>query len=412
MKKWIKRIAIFLMVSCLFLGSSQRAMADEILMSAELVEKYFGEDSNKYEKYYDVGSSVAGFELKSDSGSLKVGDTVEVQVVFNPEQAGFVLKHFVMDLYYDKDIFQYNDVIIRQEDNGKLLVNEGEGKPFITCVVTFLDGFNRNDCFMTVQFKVKREVSSATFFGTDIDSTGDLASYYFEDDLTEDGGLKVVSLIVKDEEPSVPAPALSFALADTNVQGSGEIDVPIRIKSNDGFAALGLKIDYDASLFTYEDLEIDNKVRGKIDVKDTYSTDGQVRAAYIAANDITDDGDFLHLKLKTKEGVAAGTTSAVTVSVTQVVNYAEASLEGTGATYTVTLIENITPEPEKQKIGDVNNDGKVDLLDALWILQNYNGVREFTDVERTAADVDRNNDVDLLDALKVMKFYNGEIDEF
>lgn len=91
-------------------------------------------------------------------------------------------------------------------------------------------------------------------------------------------------------------------------------------------------------------------------------------------------------------------------------DYDEESLNGTGAVYTVALTEN-TPDPG-QKSGDVNNDGNVDLVDALCILQYYNSVKVLTDNEKTAADVDRNGTVDLVDALRIMKFYNGEISGF
>ena len=63
-------------------------------------------------------------------------------------------------------------------------------------------------------------------------------------------------------------------------------------------------------------------------------------------------------------------------------------------------------------VGDVNGDNAINLLDALWILQYYNGVRTFDDSAFKRADVNNSNRVDLVDALMIMKYYNREIKTF
>lgn len=414
MKQWRRRIVVFLAVVCIFLGEGtfRNVMAEET------------QNSNKVpDTYYDVGSKIGIFELKSNTNSLKVGDTAEIEVWFDPEYAnegnlGYSFTEWnemLIRLCYDADVFQYKDVTVKSGSN--IACSAFESTNCITLQPECLSGFNQNGYMMTINFEVKKEVSSALFYTTDIDASGDMYTYLTEDDEAEDGRKKAMSLTVTDANPSTPSQtAGTFTLSAGTCEGSGEIVVPIKIQSNDGFAVLGLTINYDATLFDYKSLEVDSSLADKIALKDANSTEGQIRAAYVAGQDITDVGSFLNLTLEAKDSAQAGTASDVTVEITQVANYEEKSLDGTGAKYTVTLKDNSVnpnpPGPSGQKLGDVNNDGNIDLLDALCILQNYNGVKELDNNAKTAADVDKNGVVDLVDALRIMKYYNGEISGF
>ena len=48
----------------------------------------------------------------------------------------------------------------------------------------------------------------------------------------------------------------------------------------------------------------------------------------------------------------------------------------------------------------------------MLVVQYYNKVRYFTNDQKTAADVNRNGTVDLVDALLIMQYYNGAIKNF
>lgn len=410
MKQWLKRVVVLLAVVCIFWGTTQNVKAEGTQIPSEIVEKYIGGS----DKYYDVGGSVGNgaFEIKSTSDSLKAGDTVEVQIIYNAVNIGNDLDSVIFNLYYDKDLLQYSDITTNEVVNITTAREDDKGAFFY--LESRLDKpFNQNGCIAAVRFTVKQDTSTITIYGGDIDASSSNATqiYHWADDLTDDGGSKVMSVTVNDTSVPAPTPVTGvFALSDGSVEGTGAISVPIAIKTNDGFAALGLTINYDATLFDYKALEVDSNLKDKIALKDIYPTDGQIKAAFVAGQNITDAGAFLNLTLETKEGAPMGSTSDVTITVTQVADYDEESLNGTGAVYTVALTEN-TPDPG-QKSGDVNNDGNVDLVDALCILQYYNSVKVLTDNEKTAADVDRNGTVDLVDALRIMKFYNGEISGF
>ncbi len=424
MKQWLKRSVIVMVIACIFLGSSQKVRAEGTLIPPELEEKYFGTSSGDN---YDVGSSIRGgtFELRSDSNSLKVGDTVAVQIFFNADKAGFDLDAVIMQLYYDKDILQYIDTTLGDEyknDYGGSIIDASENGQSIQVYVEtpISTSYDKYGCIATVQFRVKQGVASATVYGGEIDSSGIDGAYHYLSD--SDPGFKYMSLTVTDTSSPTPTPdpvpAGTLEFADGTVEGNGDITVPISIKSNDGFAALGLTVTYDAALFDYTGLEVDSSLESDVAVKSIdLISDGEIRAAFVAGRDITSTGNFLNLKLKVKDGVAAGTSSTVGVAVTQAANYDTASLNGTGASYTVTVKEEgggdiDNPEPSGQKLGDVDNNGTIDLVDALYILQNYNNVRELSAAEKTAADVDKDGDVDLVDALNILKYYNGVITGF
>jgi len=61
-----------------------------------------------------------------------------------------------------------------------------------------------------------------------------------------------------------------------------------------------------------------------------------------------------------------------------------------------------------QNLGDVDNNGTVDIIDALKISQYYVGLNP-SDFNPSRADVDCNGSIDILDALKVSQYYVGLI---
>ena len=63
-------------------------------------------------------------------------------------------------------------------------------------------------------------------------------------------------------------------------------------------------------------------------------------------------------------------------------------------------------------LGDVNDDGKIDTVDAFFIVAYYNKVRDLTEVQLAAADVDGNGRVDTVDAYFIVALYNKVIDSF
>ena len=63
-------------------------------------------------------------------------------------------------------------------------------------------------------------------------------------------------------------------------------------------------------------------------------------------------------------------------------------------------------------LGDVNDDGTIDVSDALMALQSAVNLLQLTESQILAADVDRNLTVDVSDALLLLKYSVNLIDKF
>lgn len=62
---------------------------------------------------------------------------------------------------------------------------------------------------------------------------------------------------------------------------------------------------------------------------------------------------------------------------------------------------------EKWLLGDVNNDKKIDIEDAVMIINNINGVKVLSSDEILRADVDSNKTIDIEDAVAIISHVNG-----
>lgn len=60
-----------------------------------------------------------------------------------------------------------------------------------------------------------------------------------------------------------------------------------------------------------------------------------------------------------------------------------------------------------EKIGNVNQDDKVDIEDAVAVINHVNGVNSLSDFEELIADVDCNDTVDIEDAVRIINHING-----
>ncbi len=63
-------------------------------------------------------------------------------------------------------------------------------------------------------------------------------------------------------------------------------------------------------------------------------------------------------------------------------------------------------------LGDINGDGRINVLDAGLIVSYYTGERTMEEIELVAADVNGDGKVNVLDAGLIVSYYTGTIDEF
>lgn len=101
-----------------------------------------------------------------------------------------------------------------------------------------------------------------------------------------------------------------------------------------------------------------------------------------------------------KEGQTTTATSTTTTTTTTT----------TTLTTTTTSTTTTTPVAPEYKMGDVNNDGYVDAVDAAKVLVEYakrsvGDKGSFTDAQNKAGDIDSNGMIDSVDASKILKYY-------
>lgn len=126
------------------------------------------------------------------------------------------------------------------------------------------------------------------------------------------------------------------------------------------------------------------------------------------------------ITLKNSYTCNADGTQTVRMPVTGYVRNADGS--GKAITLQATSDKNSAPialftfeyaktEPDV-KYGDMNNDGTVDVSDAMLVCQIYLGNATPTDAQKLAADVSGDGKVDVSDAMMICQFYLGNITEF
>ena len=63
-------------------------------------------------------------------------------------------------------------------------------------------------------------------------------------------------------------------------------------------------------------------------------------------------------------------------------------------------------------LGDVNNDGKINMLDAITVQKYGVGQVSLTDLQLQSADVSHDGKVNIRDAILIQKYSGGAITEF
>lgn len=65
------------------------------------------------------------------------------------------------------------------------------------------------------------------------------------------------------------------------------------------------------------------------------------------------------------------------------------------------------PAPTSDKLGDVNGDGRIDIEDAVMVINQINGQKALSNSEAKRANVDRNDKIDIEDAVAIIGHVNG-----
>jgi hypothetical protein len=122
-----------------------------------------------------------------------------------------------------------------------------------------------------------------------------------------------------------------------------------------------------------------------------------------------------HYQNITIELLKAGTTTLTAVTPdgrTLTRTITAISVETTIACSEVPSSTTTTTTTVVNKKGDLNDDGKVDILDVIRLNKSLLGVEQLTDAQTAAADVDGNGKVESNDSLLILKYALEMIDSF
>ena len=359
-------------------------------------------------------------EMSSDSANLNKGDEVQLKfAIHNTQTYGF--SGF---LEYDTDVFEILEAgaIVpcsydpKEDDNQgswiasysptdkNLEVHWRGPKP-----VTLPD--ETKGVVLTIKLVVKK---SAEITKISLNYPRVYKSNESTDSVSYPSGL---ALTLKNSKTK----KLVLTTNDVNATGSN-VMVPVSCSTNEGFVSLDLVVEFDKTKLSYQSVSVENAIKNYVSVV-SYSTESggnKVIVKMKASQEVKNIGNLFQVNFApvktgntTGNGTASGNntststiTDTVKLSVTNVKDQNENAFVTTGATSKVTV------KLETPMLGDINGNKKIDLVDALYVVQYYNKVRYFTYDQKTAADVNKNGTVDMVDALLLMQYYNGAIKSF
>lgn len=174
---------------------------------------------------------------------------------------------------------------------------------------------------------------------------------------------------------------------------------------NQAVSALGLTINFDYTIIYYRSaagLIAEPPLDEFYEITIAPENPGSIKISGFTTTGMGPDEDILLLTI-TWEAMAQG-SSSVQLMVDTLVDASYESI-GTPSGIDGTIIVS------DELLGDVDNNGEVNIIDALLIAQYYVGLLD-PPFPESAADVDRNGIVNIIDALMVAQYYVGIITSF
>lgn len=239
--------------------------------------------------------------------------------------------------------------------------------------------------------------------------------------------LPIASLAVSAEDA---APTISIVADKTTVKAGDTVTLTVKTENlpAEGWNAIQMSVDYDDALVpagTYEigaglkdgKAEANNDAIAQVTFKNAANEDVKpIQIGLISVAAQTANGDLLTIPFTVAEDVEAGAELSFTANVS---TFVRANIEDTTwkEPTTVATVEEktakVTVEDAAPALwGDANNDGTVDTMDALAIMQHDAELSELSEAGLALADVNNDDAVDTMDALAIMQYDAELITEF
>ena len=207
-----------------------------------------------------------------------------------------------------------------------------------------------------------------------------------------------------------------ISVGNVTASVGGTVTVPVRIENNTGINAFGFTLEYDNQVVTPIEVTTGNITDGKgsiqSNLQDTsidWSQQHEVTASWLSddlVNDISEDGVLFNVKFKIKDNVETGYYVVK-------LNYTDGDItNAAGAEIGVTTASGgVSVEEAKIMYGDVNCDGKVNIIDIVLLRKYYADLPvDISDDGLSAGDVNLDGKIDSRDILQMRKYvakWNG-----
>lgn len=240
--------------------------------------------------------------------------------------------------------------------------------------------------------------SGYTFLGWSTDKNATAAVYTDKQsvkDLATSGTVTLYAIWKKDSTPVTTEKAIRAGDVSTSVGQSFKLPIYI---DNTELAAVMYIVEYDTKVLELQQTDKSENSAFKNAIWTVDSAKGRITISCADA-DKTFSGKIEDILFKVIATTPCTTKIKVTVDMAGVSETQEVAVNGSEA------VININAD----KPGDLNGNGRVDVLDALAALKASAGKIQLSEQQIAIADINKNGRVDVLDALAILKASAGKI---
>lgn len=227
------------------------------------------------------------------------------------------------------------------------------------------------------------------FAGWALDRNADTAVYYDKqsvNNLAEEGTVTLYAVWKSTSSATIRVNNTSAAVGQ-------QVQIPVYIE-NTKVSALTFSVKFDPSVLKF--VSESETAFGFVDVNTNNADGGSLTLACLNESSGV-DGKIVVLTFDVLATKSCNTTVRICESDAYDAQDNPIMLLETEATVSVGA----------NKLGDVNGDGKVNIIDARWLLQVSSGSRTLTDSQKAVADVNRDGKVNIIDARWLLQVASG-----
>lgn len=198
-----------------------------------------------------------------------------------------------------------------------------------------------------------------------------------------------------------------ITVSKTEASSGDTVTVTVTADENIGMATGGIMINYDRTALELVTCEAGNLIKNASCVINKNRSDNGVLKLYVnfvGLDNIVAGGELLTMTFKVKDDVEDDAQLPITIDKITLYDNEETTLS----------VETVNGEIHvlNYELGDVNQNGTVDLLDVFAVMRYDVGLKELSASQKRAADVNGDGTVDIADAFLIQKYDAGLITGF